>query len=234
MQLGMIGLGRMGANIVRRATKDGHEAVVYDHNPDAVKAMAGEERTTGVSSLSELKEKLAAPRVVWVMVPAGEITGHTIEELAGQQVSVTGVDGCGAPLMSISLAGLARAFSALVRAEPGTAERKVADAMREHPAWMSGTTRYDAAFMEAVPGLLMKPGADGVCAFAFADGVACAVKIDDGGQRALPPVLATLLTRLLGDREADLEALGRMTATPVTGGGEPVGEVRAAPFVLAG
>ena len=52
MQLGMIGLGRMGANIVRRVVDDGHECVVYDHNPDAVKAMAGEDRTTGVSSLS--------------------------------------------------------------------------------------------------------------------------------------------------------------------------------------
>ena len=64
----------MGANIVRRLVKDGHECVVYDHDPDAVKAMAGEERTTGVSSLAELAEKMAAPRVVWVMVPAGDIT----------------------------------------------------------------------------------------------------------------------------------------------------------------
>ena len=85
--------------------------------------------------------------------------------------------------------------------------------------------------MEAVPGLLMKPGADGVCAFAFADGLAGAVKIDDGGQRALPPVMAALLIRLLGDRPARRDALERMTRTPVLGGGEPVGEVRA---VLAG
>ncbi|ETW21853.1 6-phosphogluconate dehydrogenase [Mycobacterium gastri 'Wayne'] len=78
----MIGLGRMGANIVRRVVKGGHECVVYDHNPDAVKAMAGEGNTTGVSSLRELRDKLCAPRVVWVMVPAGTITTGVIEELA--------------------------------------------------------------------------------------------------------------------------------------------------------
>ncbi|OOK80124.1 NAD binding domain of 6-phosphogluconate dehydrogenase family protein [Mycobacterium kansasii] len=82
MQLGMIGLGRMGANIVRRVVKGGHECVVYDHNPDAVKALAGEDNTTGVSSLRELRDRLSAPRVVWVMVPAGNITTGVIKELA--------------------------------------------------------------------------------------------------------------------------------------------------------
>lgn len=83
MQLGMIGLGRMGANIVRRLVRDGHECVVYDHNADAVKAMAGEDNTTGVFSVEELAEKLSAPRVVWVMVPAGAVTTGVIEQLAG-------------------------------------------------------------------------------------------------------------------------------------------------------
>ncbi len=82
MQLGMIGLGRMGANIVRRLVAGGHECVVYDHNPEAVTAMGGEENTTGVSSLRELRENLATPRVVWVMVPAGAITTTVIQELA--------------------------------------------------------------------------------------------------------------------------------------------------------
>ena len=82
MQLGMIGLGRMGANIVRRVVNDGHECVVYDHSAHAVKAIAGEDGITGVSSLQELAEKLKAPRVVWVMVPAGTITTGVIEQLA--------------------------------------------------------------------------------------------------------------------------------------------------------
>ena len=82
MQLGMIGLGRMGANIVRRVTAGGHECVVYDHDTTAVKALAGEDRTTGVYSVAELAEKLSTPRIVWVMVPAGTITQTVIEELA--------------------------------------------------------------------------------------------------------------------------------------------------------
>lgn len=83
MQLGMIGLGRMGANIVRRLVKAGHECVVYDHNPEAIQAMVGEEKTMAVASLTELAEKLAPPRIVWVMVPAGDITTGVIEGLAG-------------------------------------------------------------------------------------------------------------------------------------------------------
>ena len=82
MQIGMIGLGRMGANLVRRLARDGHECVAYDPDPKAVKALSGE-GITGVGSMDELVQGLAAPRAVWVMVPAGEITTSVIEQLAG-------------------------------------------------------------------------------------------------------------------------------------------------------
>ena len=80
-QLGMVGLGRMGANIVRRLMRDGHDCVVYDVNPDPIEELAGE-GATGASTLAELAEKLDAPRSVWVMVPAGEITESTVKEVA--------------------------------------------------------------------------------------------------------------------------------------------------------
>jgi 6-phosphogluconate dehydrogenase len=70
MQLGMIGLGRMGANLVRRLMRDGHRCVAYDVNPDAVKALAGE-GATGADSLKDFVAKLETPRNIWIMVPAG-------------------------------------------------------------------------------------------------------------------------------------------------------------------
>ena len=81
MELGMVGLGRMGANIVRRLMRDGHSCFVYDVNPEAIETLAGE-GAEGASSLEELAEKMSAPRAIWVMVPAGEITDKTIHEVA--------------------------------------------------------------------------------------------------------------------------------------------------------
>jgi 6-phosphogluconate dehydrogenase len=81
MQLGMVGLGRMGANIVRRLMRDGHSCVVFDVNPQAVQALE-KEGATGASSMADFAAQLSAPRAAWVMVPAGDITGKTIEELA--------------------------------------------------------------------------------------------------------------------------------------------------------
>ncbi|MGH2539082.1 MAG: phosphogluconate dehydrogenase (NAD(+)-dependent, decarboxylating) [Actinomycetota bacterium] len=80
MQLGMVGLGRMGANLVRRLMADGHRCVAYDVNPEAVKGLEGE-GATGAGSLEEFVAALEPPRAVWVMVPAGEITDRTIHEL---------------------------------------------------------------------------------------------------------------------------------------------------------
>jgi 6-phosphogluconate dehydrogenase len=81
MQLGMIGLGRMGANLVRRLERAGHQCVVYDRNQPAVEQLAGE-GAAGAASLEELVAKLSAPRAVWVMVPAG-VAGQVVDELAG-------------------------------------------------------------------------------------------------------------------------------------------------------
>jgi 6-phosphogluconate dehydrogenase len=80
MQLGMIGLGRMGGNIVRRLVSKGHECVVFDQNADAIKALAGD-KIGGASGLADMVKKLAKPRAVWVMLPAGEITEKTVVEL---------------------------------------------------------------------------------------------------------------------------------------------------------
>jgi 6-phosphogluconate dehydrogenase len=80
MQLGMIGLGRMGANLVRRLTKDGHTCVIYDRNRAAVKTLTGR-GVQGAASLDEFIAKLSKPRAAWVMVPAG-VAGETVAELA--------------------------------------------------------------------------------------------------------------------------------------------------------
>ena len=82
MQLGMIGLGRMGASLVQRLTKDGHNCVVYDVNPAAVKTIVGR-GVEGAASLDDFIAKLAKPRAAWVMVPAG-VAGKTVEELASR------------------------------------------------------------------------------------------------------------------------------------------------------
>jgi L-asparaginase II len=121
-----------------------------------------------------------------------------VEDLTGEKSVAVGVDGCGAPLFAASAAGVARAFRALLLAGPGTPERRVTDAMRAHPQWTSGTRREERRLMDAVPGLLVKSGAEGVDAFALPDGRAGVVKIDDGARRARTPVTVALLRALGG------------------------------------
>jgi L-asparaginase II len=155
---------------------------------------------------------------------------QTIERLTAEPVTAVGVDGCGAPLFAVSLTGLARAFGALVRAVPGSAERRVADAMRAYPAWTSGSARPDRRLVEAVPGLLLKSGAEGVQALALADGSAAAFKVDDGdGGRRARIALTVALLRALGAGDlpgADRAALDELASLAVYGGGRVVGEVR--------
>jgi len=157
-----------------------------------------------------------------------------IERLAAEPVTAVGVDGCGAPLFAISLTGLARAFGALVRAELGSPERRVADAMRAHPAWTSGSTRPERILMAAIPGLLLKSGAQGVEALALADGRAAAFKIDDGAREARTTVTVALL-RALGvgaEPGTGADTLADLARPPVLGGGRVVGEIRATlPFL---
>ncbi len=81
MQLGMIGLGKMGANMVRRLMQGKHECVVFDQHQEAVQNLV-KEGAQGASSLKELVEKLKQPRAIWVMVPAGDPTEKTITELS--------------------------------------------------------------------------------------------------------------------------------------------------------
>src|SRR6187551_1354013 len=82
MQIGMIGLGRMGANMVRRLLRGGHECVVYDRNAEAVKTLAGE-GATGAESLDDFIAKLNRPRAVWLMIPAA-LVDATLNDLAGK------------------------------------------------------------------------------------------------------------------------------------------------------
>lgn len=160
-----------------------------------------------------------------------------VEELVGEAVEHVTVDGCGAPLLSTTLLGLAHGFARLAlaaQATPASAEGRVAAAVRTRPGLVGGTGRDVTAFCEAVPGLVAKDGAEGVYAAALPDGTALALKLADGGGRGRAAVMAAALEVALqvsavhahrpvdDDVVAAVRAVGR---TPVLGHGAPVGEV---------
>jgi 6-phosphogluconate dehydrogenase len=82
MQLGIVGLGRMGGNIARRLAQVGHQCIVFDRDPAAVKALAGKD-IAGADALPALVKQLSKPRAIWLMLPAGDVTEKAVEELAG-------------------------------------------------------------------------------------------------------------------------------------------------------
>ncbi|MDH2413354.1 asparaginase [Nocardioides sp. CER19] len=154
--------------------------------------------------------------------PLQQLIQRRFEHLTGEPAVVT-IDGCGAPLLSSSLTGLARAFRTLALATEGP-ERRVADAIREFPEYVSGSNRDELRLLRALPGAIGKLGAEAVYAVALPDGRTVALKIEDGGDRARPVVMAEALRRL-GVESAEVDAIGTHT---LLGGGMPVGEIRAA------
>ncbi|MSZ34529.1 MAG: asparaginase, partial [Actinobacteria bacterium] len=119
-----------------------------------------------------------------------------VPQLAGEEASFIGVDGCGAPAHALSLTGLARAFRSVALAPSSSAAGQVATAIRQHPEMLGGPTRDITLLIQGVPGLMGKDGAEGVFAIALPDGRAIALKISDGANRARPPVMKFALQAL--------------------------------------
>lgn len=148
---------------------------------------------------------------------------ESLEAATGERASATAVDGCGTPVFAYSLTAVARAYGRLASAPTGTPEGSVAHAMRAHPYMVGGAGRDVTDLMTAVPGLIAKDGAESVQLVGLADGSAVAVKISDGGDRARMPITAAILARL----GVSAPALEPFRTSPVLGGGQPVGELRA-------
>ncbi|WP_245988497.1 asparaginase [Flexivirga caeni] len=155
--------------------------------------------------------------------PLQQAMATTIAELAQEQIAAVAVDGCGAPVMAISPAGLARAFGAIAAAAPGTHEATVRDAIRAHPEYLGGTRRDVTKLIQGVDGLIAKDGAEAVYAVGLPDGRGLVVKIADGAQRARPVVMAELLRRA-GVTGVAVDELGH---ADVLGHGVPVGAIAA-------
>ncbi|KQQ42930.1 asparaginase [Nocardioides sp. Leaf307] len=150
----------------------------------------------------------------------------TFERLTGEGVDTVAVDGCGAPLLSTSLVGLARAFRALAVAEDGP-ERRIAEAIRAFPQNVSGSRRDELTLLTALPGAIGKAGAESCYAVALPDGRAFALKTDDGAPRVRPVLMAEALRRSGIDAEewVDGEAVRRTGELVLLGGGVPVGRI---------
>jgi L-asparaginase II len=156
--------------------------------------------------------------------PLQQACKSVVEECTEEAVQHFGIDGCGAPLMSTSLTGLARSFAKFAGLAADSDQRKIADAIRAFPEYESGTRRDDYLLMKGVPGLLAKIGAEAVYGIGLPDGRALALKIDDGADRARIVAGATILRDIMGVKADIVE---QQTSLEVLGGGQPVGAVTA-------
>lgn len=147
---------------------------------------------------------------------------ETFAHLTGAPPDVESTDGCGAPLLATSVRRLATAVARIQGAPAGSDERRLAQAMLEYPEHVSGTRREEYHLMRAIPGLLVKSGAESVLVVGLPDGSACALKIEDGAMRPL----FVAMHRILEIAGVDADILQGRPA--VLGGGKRVGEVRPA------
>jgi L-asparaginase II len=141
---------------------------------------------------------------------------NEIEELAGEKVSAVSIDGCGAPLFALSLIGLARSISNLVKSNEAV-HKQIVTACTTYPELVAGEGRLTTRIMKAVPGLFMKEGAEGIEVCALADGRVIAIKIIDGSWRPVAPIIMEIFKRW-----------GVVTpdeSVKIYGGGSVIGEV---------
>lgn len=150
-----------------------------------------------------------------------------VAERAEEPIAHIAIDGCGAPLLGISLVGLARAVRSVVMDEPGTPGRAVADAMRAYPFYVAGSDHPNTLVMQKMPGVLCKEGAEGVIVAACASGTAVAAKMVDGNSRASTAVLLAALRALGENTDATMDLM----EVPVYGGGQQVGAIYASTAV---
>lgn len=205
----------------------------YDEKARIAWIAAGGEKTRVHANCSGKHSAMVAtcvangwPRADYLQ-PGHPLVAALADGLAAQvgvKLSEPAVDGCGAPVWMIPLAALATGFARLAQAAPGTPERTVADAMRDNPEFVGGTRRDVTEIMRNLPGVVAKDGADGVYAAGLADGRGLAVKVEDGGTRAMPATMAAALIGAGLDASALAPVLGW---EQVLGGGEPAGEYRA-------
>jgi L-asparaginase II len=150
--------------------------------------------------------------------PLQQAIRSEVETMSGEEVSLTSVDGCGAPLFLFSLLGLARAIRNLT-ISTDQIHQDVAQACRDFPEMVAGPGRLGTRLMQNVPGLFVKEGAEAVNVASLPDGRTVAIKISDGNQRAMSAITAAALAKFGVDaHEAPVNTLG---------GGLPVGTIRA-------